>query len=226
MQTLNQLADAVVAAQENGSFSQEQDAIAALIAAVRATEQGGEAVAVVDESDDVMWANILPNRSVRVGQLLYAHQQPTQEPVNQQLLDACKRANEISLREFGMGLIDLNIIEAAETQLPAPAVPNGWQLVPKEPTEDMIRKSYWSGAGEVNIHEEWAKREVWVRMLAAAPQPAQPATAPSTVTDDELLDEFWAHAEVRIDGAIVGLVQALRAVEQLVAPRPKEGGAA
>ncbi|WP_043616271.1 hypothetical protein, partial [Chromobacterium violaceum] len=60
-------------------------------------------------------------------------------------------------------------------------------------------------------------------LLAAAPQPAQPATAPSTVTDDELLDEFWAYAVVRRDGAIVGLVQALRAVEQLVAPQPKEG---
>ncbi|OBU85508.1 hypothetical protein [Chromobacterium subtsugae] len=51
------------------------------------------------------------------------------------------------------------------------AVPDGWRLVPIKPTEEMIRKSYWSGAGEINIHEEWAKREVWGRMLAAAPSP-------------------------------------------------------
>ncbi|WP_406850159.1 hypothetical protein [Chromobacterium phragmitis] len=51
------------------------------------------------------------------------------------------------------------------------AVPDGWRLVPIKPTEEMIRKSYWSGAGDVNIHEEWAKREVWARMLAAAPSP-------------------------------------------------------
>lgn len=31
----------------------------------------GEAVAVVDESDDGMWADILPDRNVRCGQLLY-----------------------------------------------------------------------------------------------------------------------------------------------------------
>lgn len=42
------------------------------------------------------------------------------------------------------------------------AVPKGWQLVPVEPTEAMLRAG-WDAAGP---------RTAWPRMLAAAPQPA------------------------------------------------------
>lgn len=54
----------------------------------------------------------------------------------------------------------------------APAVPEEWMLVPVEPTDEMLRKSNWSGNGDVSVNEEWARRTVWDRMLAAAPQPA------------------------------------------------------
>ena len=49
-----------------------------------------------------------------------------------------------------------------------PAIPEGWQLVPAEPTQDMNN----AGLSAVNQH---GKRSVWLTyqaMLAAAPQPA------------------------------------------------------
>ena len=54
---------------------------------------------------------------------------------------------------------------------PCPAVPDGFRLVPVEPTPDMLCAGYWSGSGDVSVNEEWARREVYARMLNAAPQP-------------------------------------------------------
>ena len=54
---------------------------------------------------------------------------------------------------------------------PRPAVPDGFRLVPVEPTPDMLCAGYWSGSGDVSVNEEWVRREVYSRMLNAAPQP-------------------------------------------------------
>lgn len=53
----------------------------------------------------------------------------------------------------------------------APAVPEGWKLVPINATPEMLSRGRWSGSGDVSVSEEWARREVWDRMLAAAPAP-------------------------------------------------------
>lgn len=46
----------------------ERDALAAELAGIKRQEP----VAVVDENDDAMWADILPDRTVKCGQMLYA----------------------------------------------------------------------------------------------------------------------------------------------------------
>ncbi|MDH1766553.1 hypothetical protein N5D37_13045 [Comamonas aquatica] len=70
-----------------------------------------------------------------------------------------------------------NILYAAQqASRRAQVVPKGWKLVPVTPTKEQLRAGYWSGAGEIRLHEEWARRESYERMLAAAPQ--TPAAAP------------------------------------------------
>ncbi|WP_155524740.1 hypothetical protein [Delftia acidovorans] len=60
----------------------------------------------------------------------------------------------------------------------APAVPAGFALVPIEPTQQMLDAGRWSGAGSVSIQEEWARKEMWSRMLATISPP------PAAYTDD------------------------------------------
>ena len=60
----------------------------------------------------------------------------------------------------------------------APAVPAGFALVPIEPTQQMLDAGRWSGAGSVSIQEEWARKEMWSRMLATITPP------PAAYTDD------------------------------------------
>lgn len=60
----------------------------------------------------------------------------------------------------------------------APGVPAGFALVPIEPTQQMLDAGRWSGAGSVSIQEEWARKEVWSRMLATITPP------PAAYTDD------------------------------------------
>lgn len=59
---------------------------------------------------------------------------------------------------------DARIRSALSTQVQDVAVPEGWQLVPKEPTSDMISIAY--AAGEAS---EEGIREMWTDMLARAP---------------------------------------------------------
>lgn len=54
---------------------------------------------------------------------------------------------------------------------PAPAIPEGWQLVPKEPTPEMIRSGQ-SEYGEV-VFAEHQVNSVYRDMLAAAPKPIE-----------------------------------------------------
>jgi len=69
----------------------------------------------------------------------------------------------------------LTVLKAAQ---PAPqwmAVPEGWQLVPKDLPSTAMCKARWSGSGDVSINEPWAVKKLWNRLLAvladAAPQP-------------------------------------------------------
>ena len=80
----------------------------------------------------------------------------------------------------GQELIDVVTCELEQAQAApaleapaAPAVPAGFALVPIEPTQQMLDAGRWSGAGSVSIQEEWARKEVWNRMLATiTPPPA------------------------------------------------------
>lgn len=66
------------------------------------------------------------------------------------------------------------------------AVPQGWQLVPTNPTEQMKRAAQAADMDH-SPHSEWLKDEwggkqrVWSAMLAAAPQPAAQGEAPENV---------------------------------------------
>ena len=54
-------------------------------------------------------------------------------------------------------------------------VPNGWVMVPKEPTAEMIRANGQSG---FDVGDKWLAedaKQTWVAMLAAAPQPPAPS---------------------------------------------------
>lgn len=52
---------------------------------------------------------------------------------------------------------------------PQPAIPDGWQLVPVEPTEEMCL-AYTKCKTEAG--EKWARHQ-WAAMLAAAPEPSK-----------------------------------------------------
>ncbi|RVH74172.1 hypothetical protein CN203_24000 [Sinorhizobium meliloti] len=49
------------------------------------------------------------------------------------------------------------------------AVPEGWQLVPKAPTEDMMRKGRWGGITPLDEQRRVNMAGIWKAMLAAAP---------------------------------------------------------
>ncbi|WP_284213904.1 hypothetical protein [Comamonas jiangduensis] len=65
----------------------------------------------------------------------------------------------------------------AARRAPAVPVPQGWKLVPISPTQEQLRAGYWSGAGEIRLHEEWARKESYERMVQNAPM-TSPAAAP------------------------------------------------
>jgi len=61
-----------------GAVMRHTKAIKALEEAL-AKQEHGEPVAIVDANDDGYWADILPDRTVKVGQLLYTKPLPKQE---------------------------------------------------------------------------------------------------------------------------------------------------
>ena len=69
---------------------------------------------------------------------------------------------------------------------PSVAVPEGWKLVPVEPTDEMVRKSNWSGNGDVSVNEDWARKTVWDRMIYAAPSPDHSGDAGKVVPENEI----------------------------------------
>lgn len=44
---------------------------------------------------------------------------------------------------------------------------DGYALVPLKPTEEMIKRSNWSGNGDVSVNEDWARVTVYQRMITA-----------------------------------------------------------
>lgn len=90
---------------------------------------------------------------------------------------ACPQADKNAIAKFEDGLymsaktsMAWAAWQAARASAPQ-GVPEGWQLVPVVPTPEMLNASRWSGSGDVSVNEEWARTEVWRRMIAAAPQP-------------------------------------------------------
>ena len=55
--------------------------------------------------------------------------------------------------------------QAMDYAQPAPFIPEGWKLVPIEPTFEMLDKGLDQSFGYVGV-----AREVWAAMLAAAPE--------------------------------------------------------
>ena len=94
------------------------------------------------------------------------------------------RPNEAGCIEFGSVMAVNALIHQVLRDIPQPqaaSVPEGWQLVPVKPTQDMV-DSAKSIDGRLSV---WKWADGYAAMLAAAPQ-AQAAPRP---TDDELWDE-------------------------------------
>lgn len=54
-------------------------------------------------------------------------------------------------------------------------VPDGWQLVPKEPTQEMVRACASAARAYMQEHGGNSPQVMWSAMLAAAPQPERSA---------------------------------------------------
>lgn len=96
-----------------------------------------------------------------------------------QKLSECRAAIERALREQVRG------------------VPEGWKLVPVEPTEDMFVDGMEADClGRQSIDDESHVRSIWAAMLSAAPtQPAQaeqPQTATGNIDVDKVIDRLMS----------------------------------
>ena len=102
-------------------------------------------------------------------------------------LDAAeKRIAELGRERVAMEAVTLAMRDEMRTSLPAPVVPNGWVMVPVEPTENMIVEGFESEPDEsFSDADVWEAYEAmsgcqqaahraklcWSAMLAAAPKP-------------------------------------------------------
>ena len=64
------------------------------------------------------------------------------------------------------------LLDAMSAALSAPAVPDGWMLVPIEPTPEMVRAAH-NCMPPVSRKWHAAIKEKWAAMLAAAPSPQE-----------------------------------------------------
>lgn len=62
-------------------------------------------------------------------------------------------------------------IRALASSMGAPSVPDGWMLVPIEPTEAMAQAGYRARS----YGPMWPARSIWTLMLAASPSPSKEA---------------------------------------------------
>ena len=102
-------------------------------------------------------------------------------------LDAAeKRIAELGRERVAMEAVTLAMRDEMRPSLPAPVVPNGWVMVPVEPTENMIVEGFESEPDEsFSDADVWEAYEAmsgcqqaahraklcWSAMLAAAPKP-------------------------------------------------------
>lgn len=80
-------------------------------------------------------------------------------------------------KRIAEGLLSPAIEKLERAARRAPAVPQGCKLVPISPTQEQLRAGYWSGGGEIRLHEEWARKESYERMVQNAPM-TSPTSAP------------------------------------------------
>ena len=88
------------------------------------------------------------------------------------------------------------------------AVPAGWALVPVDPSPDMLRAGCWSGSGDVSVSEEWARREVWGRMLAASPA-TPPAASAKPLTQQEIIKLWGAKSDGPSNAELVSFARSI-----------------
>ncbi|MGC0155378.1 hypothetical protein ACPRNU_23205 [Chromobacterium vaccinii] len=147
-----------------------------------ATEQSGEAVAEVVESNGMCAEfkfEVIAGSAPDVGTRLYTHPQPAQESVNQQLLSALKdmiHHARSGKKGFARAIINAaDAIDSAESnQQPAPVVPDGWRDVLFGNFDALEAAADSIDARGMNSHAEGIRAVVHaLKQLAAAPQPAQ-----------------------------------------------------
>ena len=143
-----------------------------------------EPVATVDANDEGYWAEILPDRSVRVGQNLYAlpGAQPAQKEVayldlgTGGYMDIGTDLSDEQLASLPKGRHMLGIVgtygvDGYVPAQPAPSVPDGWKLVPIEPTQEMINHVIDERLEALVAGKEHTFIDIYKAMLAAAPKP-------------------------------------------------------
>jgi len=95
LEVANSCIDGYYLPKEKAWLPEIEQAVTSLRQAIAEAEKQ-EPVAVVDANDDGYWADILPDRSVKVGQLLYAHPQPKREWVGLEDEDVATVKNEFN----------------------------------------------------------------------------------------------------------------------------------
>lgn len=106
-------------------------------------------------------------------------------------------------------------LSAILTSLPLPVAgtPEGWRLVPVEPTPEMAE----AGAKIGNWTTPWTAKRIWADMLAAAPAPegkAEPPQIPEKLDrriGDAVLAAMWPSGEIIYDEAFSGPEEQLSA---------------
>ena len=113
------------------------------------------AVGDIDEnSDHEGWAGLVRDAKALIASDLCDDCPPTGCPTGKTRCKPCPRRTQ------------------AAPVAPAEAAPPGWQLVPVEPTQEMLR----THSENVYGLNEWKARNDWACMLAAAPHPATAGT--------------------------------------------------
>lgn len=136
-------------------------------------EQSGEAVAWMKrmESGRVMWRAVPPTHYANEWTPLYTRPQlaPAMLDGRQSGVKAATYDWETAHLKMAKRAADLEVennklrqgIEALRiVQQPTPIVPDGWKLVPVEPTKEMIDAAFTTSSSRISIYEA---------MLAAAP---------------------------------------------------------
>ncbi|EJO3116778.1 TPA: DUF551 domain-containing protein [Klebsiella pneumoniae] len=153
---------------------------ASALARMALVAMGSEPVAIIDQANlDYLRsgadADVWPPEREEMGDvLLYRHAQPA--PVSYSDFEEFwsayihPLAQDDELKDFSWGIWNACVSNSQ----PAPVVPDGYVMVPKEPTDEMLAAAKeWTGLTST-------AEAVYIKMLAAAPQlpGSEPATVP------------------------------------------------